>query len=142
MTEIVRRLKRRHVLTLAFGAMVGWSWILLTGEWIDRAGVLGAALAILFVGLVMTFIAAVYAELASMFPTNGGEHVYTMSTFGSVISFICSWALLLGYMGVVAFEIVVFPFAMTAVIIIFAVPVTDASSSNILVPFNSSADTR
>ena len=58
----------------------------------------------------MLIIAMVYAELAAMFPKNGGEHVYTMEAFGPKISFICSWALLLGYMGVIAFEAVVFPF--------------------------------
>ena len=35
-----------------------------------------------------------------------------------------------------ALYIVVLPFAKTAVIIIFAVPVTEASSSNMFVPFN------
>ncbi len=112
MVEISRKLKQRHVFTLAFGSMIGWSWILLTGEWIARAGILGAALAIIAGGTLMALIATVYAELASMFPTNGGEHVYTMKVFGSTVSFICGWSLLLGYMGVVAFEIVVFPFVL------------------------------
>ena len=106
----IKELKGVHVFTFAFGAMIGWSWIFLTGAWIERAGTVGALLAIFGGGTLMLIIAMVYAELAAMFPKNGGEHVYTMEAFGPKISFICSWALLLGYMGVIAFEAVVFPF--------------------------------
>ena len=98
-----------QVLSIAFGAMIGWSWILLTSTWIDKAGVLGAVVAILLVGLSILLIAGIYGELASIFPENGGEHVYTKKILGPHASFICSWLLLLGYVSVVAFEIVVFP---------------------------------
>ena len=110
MVETTKKLKSVHVFTFAFGAMIGWSWIFLTGAWIERAGTIGSLLAIFGGGMLMLIIAMVYAELAAMFPKNGGEHVYTMEAFGPKISFICSWALLLGYMGVIAFEAVVFPF--------------------------------
>ena len=98
-----------QVLSIAFGAMIGWSWILLTSTWIGKAGVLGAVVAILLVGLSILLIAGIYGELASIFPENGGEHVYTKKILGPHASFICSWLLLLGYVSVVAFEIVVFP---------------------------------
>ena len=98
-----------QVLSIAFGAMIGWSWILLTSTWIGKAGVLGAVVAILVVGLSILLIAGIYGELASIFPENGGEHIYTKNILGPNASFICSWLLLLGYVSVVAFEIVVFP---------------------------------
>jgi len=103
------KLNGSQVLSIAFGAMIGWSWILLTSTWIDKAGVLGAVVAILLVGLSILLIAGIYGELASIFPENGGEHVYTKKILGPHASFICSWLLLLGYVSVVAFEIVVFP---------------------------------
>ena len=56
--------------------MIGWSWIFLTGAWIERAGTIGSLLAIFGGGTLMLIIAMVYAELAAMFPKNGGEHVY------------------------------------------------------------------
>ena len=28
-------LKRREVITLSFGAMIGWSWVLMTGVWLN-----------------------------------------------------------------------------------------------------------
>ena len=103
------KLNSWQVLAIAFGAMVGWSWILLTSTWIDKAGVIGAVAAIFIVGLSIFFIAGIYGELASIFPENGGEHIYTKIILGSHVSFVCSWLLLLGYVSVVAFEIVVFP---------------------------------
>lgn len=111
--EPARSLKRRHVIALAFGAMVGWSWVLLTGPWIERAGVAGAVLAFLLAGVAMILIALTYAELASAMPELGGEHVYTRRAFGPSFSFICTWALLLGYVSVVAFEVVALPFALS-----------------------------
>ena len=43
--SLTRILGRRDVLALAFGAMVGWSWVVLVGEMIVRAGSIGAILA-------------------------------------------------------------------------------------------------
>lgn len=107
-----RILARRHVLSLAFGAMVGWSWVLLSGPWIARAGTLGAALAFLVAGVAVVLIALTYAELASAMPQVGGEHVYTHRAFGPHVSFVCTWALMLGYVSVVAFEVVALPVAL------------------------------
>jgi APA family basic amino acid/polyamine antiporter len=39
----------KDTLALAFGAMVGWSWVILTGLWLGNGGSLGAALG--FVGV-------------------------------------------------------------------------------------------
>ncbi len=108
-----KKLNGYQVLSIAFGAMIGWSWILLTSVWINKAGVAGAMAAIFIVGLSNLLIAGIYGELASIFPENGGEHVYTKVILGSHASFICSWLLLLGYVSVVAFEIVVFPIVLS-----------------------------
>lgn len=29
---------------IAFGAMIGWGWVVSTGGWIEKGGVVGAAL--------------------------------------------------------------------------------------------------
>jgi amino acid transporter len=50
-----------------------------------------------------------YAELASAMPQVGGEHVYSRRALGESASFICTWAILLGYVSVVAFEAVALP---------------------------------
>jgi len=107
--ELKRVLSRKDVLALAFGAMIGWGWVVLSGEWISQAGSLGAALAFFVGGTVICLIGLAYAELASAMPKVGGEHVYTHRAFGRTGSFICTWSIILGYVSVVAFEAVAFP---------------------------------
>ncbi len=96
-------------MALAFGAMVGWSWVALTGVWIGNAGPVGAMLAFLLGGAALAFVGLTYAELAAAMPVVGGEHAYSKRALGRTASFICTWAILLGYVSVVAFEAVALP---------------------------------
>lgn len=107
--SFLRVLGRREVLALAFGAMIGWSWVVLSGTWITSAGTLGAILAFLVGGGAMLLIGLTYAELASALPFAGGEHVYSHRALGAGASFICTWAIVLGYVSVVTFEAVALP---------------------------------
>jgi amino acid transporter len=107
--QFIRVIRRREVLALSFGAMIGWGWVALTGTWIEGAGSVGAMLAILFGGVVVVLVGFTYAELASAMPQAGGEHVYSHRALGASASFICTWAILLGYVSVVAFEAVALP---------------------------------
>ncbi len=107
-----RVLKSRDVLTLAFGAMIGWSWVLMTGYWVSTAGTLGTAAAFLVGGVAIALIGLTYAELASAMPKAGGEHVYTLRALGPTASFICTWALLMAYVAVCLFESVALPTAL------------------------------
>ncbi len=110
--HFARVLRRREVLTLAFGAMIGWSWVLLTGVWLQNAGTLGTVLAFGIGGSAVMFIGLTYAELASAMPSAGGEHVYTLRAFGRTGSFVCTWALVMGYITVPVFESVAVPTAL------------------------------
>lgn len=107
--RFLRVIRRKEVLALSFGAMIGWSWVALTGNWIAGAGSIGAIIAFLFGGVVVVFVGFTYAELASAMPRAGGEHVYSHRALGATASFICTWAILLGYVSVVAFEAVALP---------------------------------
>lgn len=111
-TVFKRVLARREVLALSFGAMIGWSWVLLTGTWVERAGVGGAVVAFLIGGTAVLFISLTYAELASAMPRAGGEHVYTHRAFGRNTSFVCTWALIMAYVTVPVFESVALPTAL------------------------------
>ena len=97
------------VLVIAFGAMVGWGWVVSTGEWIDRGGVLGAVAGFLLGGIMVFFVGLTYAELTSAIPETGGESIFSQRAFGTTGSFICTWGLILGYIGVVCFEACAFP---------------------------------
>ena len=97
------------IVALAFGAMVGWGWVVLAGGWAASAGLWGAVLAFLIGGFAVILIGLAYAELAACMPITGGEHTYTHRAFGVHISFLCSWSILFGYLSVVAFEAVALP---------------------------------
>ena len=111
MTEPVlnKSLSTLDILALAFGAMIGWGWVVLAGGWVSSAGVLGAVLAFFLGGIAVILIGLAYAELAACMPLTGGEHTYTHRAFGIHTSFICSWSILFGYLSVVAFEAVALP---------------------------------
>jgi APA family basic amino acid/polyamine antiporter len=107
--HLIRVLKRREVLALAFGAMIGWSWVALAGTWLQSAGSLGAITAFVVGGTVIAFIGLTYAELASAMPLVGGEHIYSLRALGPGAAFVCTWAIIFGYVSVVAFEVVALP---------------------------------
>lgn len=115
-TQFLRVLGRREVLALAFGAMIGWSWVVLSGTWITSAGTLGAIVAFIVGGAAILLIGLTYAELASALPFAGGEHVYSERALGPGASFICTWGIILGYVSVVTFEAVALPTVLDSLI--------------------------
>ena len=97
------------VLVIAFGAMIGWGWVVSTGDWIMQGGVLGAMLGFAIGGVMIFFIGLTYAELTSAMPQCGGEHVFSYKAMGPLGSFVCTWMIVLGYVGVVCFEACALP---------------------------------
>ena len=63
-SSFLRVLGRRDVIALAFGAMIGWSWVLMTGVWLNEAGTLGTIIAFSVGGLAIALIGLTYSELA------------------------------------------------------------------------------
>jgi APA family basic amino acid/polyamine antiporter len=105
-----------EVFILGFGAMIGWGWIILSGTWIDTAGPIGAIAAFVLGAILVGVVATVYGELASAMPVVGGEHAYSLRALGPTGSFICTWAIIFGYVTVVAFEAVALPSALAYLI--------------------------
>jgi amino acid transporter len=104
-----RVLNKWEIFALAFGAMIGWSWVILSGDWIRAAGTLGAVLAFIIGGFMVLFVGLTYAELTVAMPKCGGEHVFSMRALGPGGSFVCTWAIIIAYIGVAAFEACAFP---------------------------------
>ncbi len=104
-----RILGKSDILVLAFGAMIGWGWVVQSGDWILGAGTFGAMTAFAIGGIMIYFIALTYAELTSAMPQNGGEHLFSKRAMGNNVSFICTWAIIFGYITVVMFEAVALP---------------------------------
>ena len=101
------------ILVIAFGAMIGWGWVVSSGNWIQSGGVVGAALAFAIGGVMIFFVGLTYAELTAAMPQCGGEHVFSYKAMGPTGSFICTWAIILGYVGVTCFEACAFPTIIT-----------------------------
>ena len=60
-----KKISSVDVLFLAMGAMLGWGWVILSGEWVATAGFLGATIAFAGGGLLIILIGLTYAELAT-----------------------------------------------------------------------------
>ncbi|MBP5208268.1 MAG: APC family permease [Clostridia bacterium] len=97
------------ILVVAFGAMIGWGWVVSSGRWIQDAGVIGTIIGFVIGGIMIYFVGLTYAELTPAMPKVGGEHLFSYKAFGPTGSFICTWALILSYIGVVCFEAVSLP---------------------------------
>ena len=51
------------ILVIAFGAMIGWGWVINSGDWITTAGFMGSIIAMLIGGVMVFFVGLTYAEL-------------------------------------------------------------------------------
>ena len=101
------------ILVIAFGAMIGWGWVVSTGDWINTGGVIGAMLGFVIGGVMIFFVGLTYAELTAALPQCGGEHVFSFRAMGPIGSYICTWAIVLGYVSVVCFEACALPTIIT-----------------------------
>ena len=54
--QFERILGKKEVFALAFGAMIGWGWIVLTGTWVQTAGSIGAILSLGIGAIIIMFI--------------------------------------------------------------------------------------
>ena len=112
-SEFNKVLNAWDILVIAFGAMIGWGWVVSTGGWIEKGGVIGAALGFAIGGIIIFFVGLTYAELTAAMPQCGGEHVFSYWAMGSTGSFICTWMIVLGYVSVACFEACAFPTIIT-----------------------------
>ncbi len=101
------------ILVIAFGAMIGWGWVINSGDWITTAGFMGSILAMLIGGLMVIFVGLTYAELTAAMPQCGGEHNFSYRAMGTTGSFICTWMIILGYVATSAFEATALPTVIT-----------------------------
>lgn len=101
------------ILVIAFGAMIGWGWVINSGDWITTAGFVGSIIAMLIGGVMVFFVGLTYAELTSAMPQCGGEHVFSYRAMGPTGSFVCTWMIILGYVATSAFEATALPTVIT-----------------------------
>ncbi|TYK32209.1 APC family permease [Bacteroides pyogenes] len=103
-SDLKQVLNTRDVLMVAFGAMIGWGWVVSSGQWIEAGGVLGTVIGFVIGGIMIYLVGLTYAELTTAMPKAGGGQNFSYAAFGAKSSFICTWTLILSYIGVVCFE--------------------------------------
>jgi APA family basic amino acid/polyamine antiporter len=82
---------------IGMGAMIGAGIFVLTGLAAETAGP-AAILVFALNGVVTTFTALSYAELAASVPRSGGGYAYVNEVFGDLVSFLMGWMLWFAYM--------------------------------------------
>lgn len=99
-----RVLGRTDIISIGFGTMVGWSWIMLATTWITEAGFLGSLLAFVIGGLIILLIGMTYGELTAALPIAGGEFVFSYRAMGRKAALFVGWLMTLAYLGVAVWE--------------------------------------
>ncbi|MDG4729870.1 APC family permease [Bacillus pumilus] len=107
--QMAKTMSQSDVLFLSIGAMLGWGWVVLSGDWILTAGFLGSVIAFVIGGILVIFIGLTYAELSSAIPETGGGLVFVQRAFGMKSAFVSAWGVLFGYVSVITFEAVALP---------------------------------
>lgn len=102
--QLGKRIKTRHLFSLAFGCIIGVGWMVVLGDWLRLAGPLGTLLACAGGTLVIIVVGLCYAELATMFPVSGGEVAYAYEIYGTKTSFTLGWFLAFPYVATISFE--------------------------------------
>ena len=81
------------LVAMGIGCMLGTSWLLLTGPWLEVAGgPLNLAVAFALCIVVELPFAFAYMEAIPMLPRKGGEVVYSSAAFGPGGGFAVGWA--------------------------------------------------
>lgn len=96
--KLKKQLRTIDVLSMAFGAIIGWGCFMLPGNlFLPKAGPLGTAIALLLGSLMIMVIASSYSYLIEKIPGAGGEFNYIKTAFGKKSGYLAAWFLILAY---------------------------------------------
>jgi APA family basic amino acid/polyamine antiporter len=96
-SELKRSLNSINLVSLGIGCIIGTGIFVLTGR--AAADFAGPAIMISFVitGLLCTFVALCYSELASMLPVSGSAYSYSYASMGEIVAWVMGLLLVLEY---------------------------------------------
>lgn len=103
---LARAMHFKNYVGLGVGSIIGVGWVVVAGDWLVRAGPIGAMLGFVLGGLLLIFIGLCYAELTPAIPVAGGEVAFAFKSFGSGLSFLTGWFLSFAYIAICPFEAV------------------------------------
>jgi amino acid transporter len=107
--ELQRHLNPWHIGALALGCIIGFGCFVLPGDFLGRAGPVGASLGILLGGAIMVAIAWSYGVMVRRFPVAGGEFCFAHFAAGRHHAYVCGWFLSLGYLAIVPLNATALP---------------------------------
>jgi amino acid transporter len=96
-SELKRSLTSLNLVSLGIGCIIGTGIFVLTGR--AAADFAGPAIMISFIitGVLCTFVALCYSELASMLPVSGSAYSYSYASMGEVVAWVMGLLLVLEY---------------------------------------------
>ncbi len=88
---------------LAFGSIIGWGAFVMPGlRFLPSSGPLAACIGFAIGGVMLMFVAVSYGKIVGLYPVAGGAFAFAYAIFGSTAAFICGWAMVLGYLSIIA----------------------------------------
>ena len=96
-SELKRSLNSLNLISLGIGCIIGTGIFVLTGR--AAADFAGPAIMISFIitGVLCTFVALCYSELASMLPVSGSAYSYSYASMGELVAWFMGLLLVLEY---------------------------------------------
>ena len=92
-----------QVWALALGCILGWGCFVLPGiRFLPEAGPVAACIGFFIGAVMLTTVAMSYGTMVANYPVAGGAFAYAFVGFGPTCAFICGWALVLGYLCIIA----------------------------------------
>ena len=101
---LITTLTRGEIWAFAFGSIVGWGWVMLSGGWVNSAGTMGAILAMVIGAVMCCFVGLAYAELTPALPMAGGSMVWSFRAGGYGFAWFSGWSIAFAYVAVAAWE--------------------------------------
>lgn len=92
-----------QVWALALGCILGWGCFILPGiRFLPEAGPVAAFIGFFVGAIMLSTVALGYGRMVANYPVAGGAFAYAFVGFGPTCAFICGWALVLGYLCIIA----------------------------------------
>lgn len=102
-SSLKKSIKPTQAWALALGAILGWgAFVLPALRFLPSAGPLAACIGFVLGGGMLFFVAISYGNMVSKYPVAGGAFTFAYIGFGPTAAFICGWALVLGYICIIA----------------------------------------
>lgn len=96
-SELKRSLGALNLVLLGIGCIIGTGIFVLTGRAAANFAGPGIVISFIITGLLCTFVALCYAELASAIPVSGSAYSYSYASMGELVAWVMGLLLVLEY---------------------------------------------